>query len=145
MQCLFVGGPLDGEYRDIEIPVPESYGHLHEAPFTNVSDYQPNVTPYFVHYLTVPEAEPGNSAIVELPVYSTESDWDRFCEQITCPVCAEAGIYEFTHPPYPDPVIGDDWHGQYDPADPPTSIGTEIMTRLEASLEQHHDEQAPTT
>jgi hypothetical protein len=137
MQCLFVGGPLDGEYRELEIPVPESYGHLHEAPLTNVSDYQPSVTPYFVHYLTVTDS----GEIAEQPVYSTESDWELFCEQIACPVCFEAGIYEFTHLPYPDPEEGDAWHGQYDPADPPTSIGTEIMTRLEAAaLEQHHED-----
>lgn len=34
-----------------------------------------------------------------------------------CPVCAEVGI-EPDHPDYPDPVLGDDYHGQFDPAHP---------------------------
>lgn len=35
---------------------------------------------------------------------------------IHCPVCFDLGV-EPGHPPYPSPALGDDHHGQYDPAD----------------------------
>lgn len=34
-----------------------------------------------------------------------------------CSVCEELGI-ESDHPEYPNPELGDDYHGQYDPEHP---------------------------
>lgn len=36
---------------------------------------------------------------------------------MNCPICTDLNI-EPDHPNYPNPELGDDWHGQYNPECP---------------------------
>lgn len=42
---------------------------------------------------------------------------ERIADRLHCPVCYGLGT-EPDHPPYADPQLGDDHHGQYDPDRP---------------------------
>lgn len=45
---LFLGGPLDGQYHEVEDPPPEVVPYISEMPFRSVSEYQPQVLSYFL-------------------------------------------------------------------------------------------------
>lgn len=111
---LFVGGPLDGQYREVEDPAPEVVPYLVEAPFTSVSAYQPDAITYWSRELAV-SGEPE--------LLYTVFDDAELAMSLRCEVCVRAGIFDLEHLPYPDAREGDDLHGQYDSAWDAVTIG----------------------
>jgi hypothetical protein len=99
---LFIGGPLDGEYREVEDPPPTCVPYLSAAPWT--SEYQPYAIPYI--------ALPADTADGTYVVY-TVFDEAELSTALRCPVCVSAGIYSVEHLPYSDARPGDDYHGQF--------------------------------
>jgi len=45
---------------------------------------------------------------------------------MTCPICADLAVAgkEQDHPDYPDPQVGDLYHGQFNPDDPNDPVWT---------------------
>lgn len=75
MQMLFLGGPLDGQWLDVDLPLTETVGLLEDRELVTVESYDPPVRPYFLHTVL---AEDGI-----VPMYSTTPDWDEFGAQLS--------------------------------------------------------------
>lgn len=53
--------------------------------------------------------------------------------ETACPVCDPLGMGPPDHPCYPNPKLGDEWHGQYDPDNPQELYNALTFTQLERS------------
>lgn len=74
MEVLFVGGPLDGQMHEIELPLTETLCCIGPAELVTVEQYNSNARPYFLHTILTDDGI--------MPMYSTRSDFNDFADQI---------------------------------------------------------------
>lgn len=99
MDVLFLGGPLDGQVRDIDLPLTETVAWLPEDnELTRVDTYKPDVRPYFLHSVLL------DTGIAQM--YSTTPDFIAFSDQLArYEYTAEYGTEIENDPEYLPPPV----------------------------------------
>jgi hypothetical protein len=93
---LFVGGPLDGQYREVEDPPPTCVPYIVPEPYN--TDYAPDA----IAYIALPADMPGTDPEVIVYTIYDEAELQRV---LTAPklTTAEPPTFEWSVPPLDSP------------------------------------------